>query len=91
MDKLFLLGVPHYIGGLAVLFDRQALRVPVDRFSFLDQRGEYRITSYNVCYTKLLRVALVYFGGWRPVGVLLGALLFSMVNALQLWISYNFV
>jgi len=31
-----------------------------------------------------IAVALVYFGGWRPVGVLLGALLFSMVSALQL-------
>jgi general nucleoside transport system permease protein len=34
-----------------------------------------------------IAVALVYFGGWRPVGVLLGALLFSTVNALQLWIQ----
>jgi simple sugar transport system permease protein len=34
-----------------------------------------------------IAVALVYFGGWRPGGVLLGALLFSMVNALQLWIQ----
>jgi simple sugar transport system permease protein len=32
-----------------------------------------------------IAVALVYFGSWRPRGVLLGALLFSMVNALQLW------
>jgi simple sugar transport system permease protein len=31
-----------------------------------------------------IAVALVYFGGWRPMGVMLGALLFSMVNALQL-------
>jgi ABC-type uncharacterized transport system permease subunit len=31
-----------------------------------------------------IAVALVYFGGWRPFGVLLGALLFSMVSALQL-------
>lgn len=31
--------------------------------------------------------ALVYFGGWRPVGVLGGALLFSTVNALQLWVQ----
>ena len=31
-----------------------------------------------------IAVALVYFGGWRPVGVLLGALLFSMVIAFQL-------
>jgi simple sugar transport system permease protein len=34
-----------------------------------------------------IAVALVYFGAWRPWGVLAGALLFSMVNALQLWIQ----
>ncbi len=34
-----------------------------------------------------IAVALVYFGAWRPVGVLVGALLFSLVNALQLWIQ----
>ncbi len=34
-----------------------------------------------------IAVALVYFGGWRPTGVLTGALLFSFVNALQLWIQ----
>ncbi|MGZ6316184.1 MAG: ABC transporter permease [Anaerolineales bacterium] len=34
-----------------------------------------------------IAVALVYFGAWRPVGVLIGALLFSMVNSLQLWIQ----
>jgi general nucleoside transport system permease protein len=34
-----------------------------------------------------IAVALVYFGGWRPGGVLIGALLFSMVNSLQLWIQ----
>ena len=34
-----------------------------------------------------IAVALVYFGGWRPWGILAGALLFSMVNALQLWIQ----
>jgi ABC-type uncharacterized transport system permease subunit len=33
-----------------------------------------------------IAVALVYFGGWRPSGVLLGSLLFSTVNALQLWV-----
>ncbi|MDX1523583.1 MAG: ABC transporter permease [Anaerolineae bacterium] len=32
-----------------------------------------------------IAVALVYFGSWTPVGVLAGALLFSLVNALQLW------
>ena len=34
-----------------------------------------------------IAVALVYFGSWRPVGILGGALLFSLVNALQLWIQ----
>lgn len=34
-----------------------------------------------------IAVALVYFGAWRPVGVMLGSLLFSMVNALQLWVQ----
>jgi len=34
-----------------------------------------------------IAVALVYFGGWRPWGILGGALLFSFVNALQLWIQ----
>ncbi|KPL80549.1 ABC transporter permease [Ornatilinea apprima] len=34
-----------------------------------------------------IAVALVYFGSWRPLGVLGGALLFSFVNALQLWVQ----
>lgn len=34
-----------------------------------------------------IAVALVYFGAWRPWGVLLGAMLFSLVNGLQLWIQ----
>jgi len=34
-----------------------------------------------------IAVALVYFGGWKPWGILGGALLFSLVNALQLWIQ----
>ena len=34
-----------------------------------------------------IAVALVYFGAWRPVGVLGGALFFSLINALQLWIQ----
>ncbi len=34
-----------------------------------------------------IAVALVYFGGWRPLGVLVGSLIFSMVNALQLWVQ----
>ena len=33
-----------------------------------------------------IAVALVYFGSWKPGGVLIGALLFSTVNALQLWV-----
>jgi simple sugar transport system permease protein len=32
-----------------------------------------------------IAVALVYFGSWRPQGVLVGALLFSVVSSLQLW------
>ncbi len=34
-----------------------------------------------------IAVALVYFGGWSPVGVLLGSLLFSTVSALQFWVQ----
>jgi simple sugar transport system permease protein len=34
-----------------------------------------------------IAVALVYFGGWRPVGVLAGSLIFSLVNALQSWVQ----
>jgi simple sugar transport system permease protein len=34
-----------------------------------------------------IAVALVYFGGWRPWAVMAGALLFSMVNSLQLWVQ----
>ncbi|MBC7250162.1 MAG: ABC transporter permease [Anaerolineae bacterium] len=34
-----------------------------------------------------IAVALVYFGGWRAVGALAGAILFSTVNALQLWLQ----
>jgi ABC-type uncharacterized transport system permease subunit len=31
--------------------------------------------------------ALVYFGGWSPWGVMGGALLFSIVNSIQLWMQ----
>ena len=34
-----------------------------------------------------IAVALVYFGSWRPFGILGGALLFSTVSALQLWVQ----
>lgn len=34
-----------------------------------------------------IAVALVYFGGWSPLGVLAGSLLFSTVSALQLWVQ----
>jgi len=34
-----------------------------------------------------IAVALVYFGGWRVAGALAGSLLFSTVNALQLWMQ----
>jgi simple sugar transport system permease protein len=32
-----------------------------------------------------IAVALVYFGGWSPVRVMFGALLFSIANNLQIW------
>ncbi len=34
-----------------------------------------------------IAVALVYFGGWSPVGVMGGALLFSLANSVQLWLQ----
>ncbi len=34
-----------------------------------------------------IAVALVYFGGWKPAGIMGGALLFSTVNAIQLWMQ----
>jgi ABC-type uncharacterized transport system permease subunit len=34
-----------------------------------------------------IAVALVYFGGWRMGGALAGSILFSIVNALQLWMQ----
>jgi simple sugar transport system permease protein len=34
-----------------------------------------------------IAVALVYFGGWKPLGVMGGALLFSSVNSIQLWMQ----
>jgi simple sugar transport system permease protein len=34
-----------------------------------------------------IAVALVYFGRWSPFGILGGALFFSMVDALQLWVQ----
>ena len=34
-----------------------------------------------------IAVALVYFGGWRPTGILIGALLFSFINSLQLFMQ----
>lgn len=34
-----------------------------------------------------IAVALVYFGGWRVLGALAGSMLFSTVNALQLWMQ----
>ena len=34
-----------------------------------------------------IAVALVYFGGWKPRGILWGALLFSTVSSLQLWMQ----
>ncbi len=34
-----------------------------------------------------IAVALVYFGSWRPGGILFGSLIFSLVNALQVWVQ----
>jgi len=34
-----------------------------------------------------IAVALVYFGAWKPYRVMIGCLLFSIVNAFQLWIQ----
>ncbi len=34
-----------------------------------------------------IAVALVYFGGWTPIGVMFGALLFSVANSFQLWMQ----
>ncbi len=34
-----------------------------------------------------IALALVYFGGWRLAGVLVGALLFSIVNSGQVWMQ----
>ncbi len=34
-----------------------------------------------------IAVALVYFGGWRPLGVLFGSLIFSLINSLQVWVQ----
>jgi simple sugar transport system permease protein len=34
-----------------------------------------------------IAVALVYFGGWSPIGIMGGALLFSLVTTLQLWLQ----
>ena len=34
-----------------------------------------------------IAIALVYFGGWRPYWVLAGSLIFSLVNALQVWVQ----
>jgi ABC-type uncharacterized transport system permease subunit len=51
------------------------------------------IALVNVCQQNMtsglgfIAVALVYFGAWRPWRVLAGALLFSLVNSLQLWIQ----
>lgn len=34
-----------------------------------------------------IAVALVYFGGWSPLGVMVGSLLFSVITTLQLWLQ----
>ena len=41
----------------------------------------------SIVVLSFIAIALVYFGGWRPRWVLFGSLLFSMVNALQIWVQ----
>ena len=39
-----------------------------------------------------IAIALVYFGAWRPIGVMLGSLLYGFVNALVIqWKSLNII
>jgi general nucleoside transport system permease protein len=51
------------------------------------------ISSLNLFQDNLtagqgfIAVALVYFGGWSPVGVMWGALIFSFANSIQLWMQ----
>jgi general nucleoside transport system permease protein len=46
------------------------------------------VFQQNMTYgLGFIAVALVYFGGWRPIGVLIGSLLFIMVSSLQLWVQ----
>lgn len=46
------------------------------------------VFQQNLTYGMgFIAVALVYFGGWNPIGVMFGSLLFSTVNALQLWVQ----
>ncbi|HOI37814.1 MAG TPA: ABC transporter permease [Bacillota bacterium] len=50
--------------------------------------GQANMYADNITAGRgFIAVALVYFGRWSPVGILLGSLLFSMMNALQLWIQ----
>ncbi len=47
--------------------------------------ADTNVFFYNMTAGKgFIAVALVYFGAWRARGVLLGALLFSIVTALQI-------
>ena len=50
--------------------------------------GLLNIFQHNLTSGQgFIAVALVYFGAWKPFRVMLGCLLFSMVNALQLWVQ----
>jgi simple sugar transport system permease protein len=50
--------------------------------------GQANMYADNITAGRgFIAVALVYFGRWNPVGVLLGSLLFSMMNSLQLWLQ----
>lgn len=50
--------------------------------------GQANMYADNITAGRgFIAVALVYFGRWSPMGILLGSLLFSMMNALQLWVQ----
>lgn len=50
--------------------------------------GQANMYADNITAGRgFIAVALVYFGRWNPVGILLGSLLFSIMNSLQLWIQ----
>ena len=48
----------------------------------------YRVVQENITNgIGFIAVALVYFGAWNPVGVLLGSVLFGVVSAVGQWVQ----